>query len=102
MENTLRVTRHRDTNLMVLDREEHEAVRVFLKQRLICFLGFDCWCHRWLRLDLCIESFDNGLLEVEVVENRCRCVDCNVLFASWLKDELLSGRVTHFQALNAR
>ena len=90
-ENTLRVTRNRDTNLMVLDGEEHEAVRVFLKQWLICFLGFDCWCHCWLCFGLCIKNFDDRLLEVEVVKDRCRCVDWNVLFASWLKDELLSG-----------
>ena len=90
------------TNLMVLDREEHEAMGVLLKQWLICFLGFNCRCYCWLCFDLCIESFDDGLLEIEVVKDRCRCVDWKILLASWLKNELLSRRVTHLEALNAR
>lgn len=83
--------RRRDTHLVVLDREEHEAAGVLLQQRLV---GLDL---RHGRGGLgSLSGLLNDLVGGRVggLERRGR-----VLLARGLEVELLNGRVTHLEVL---
>lgn len=73
---------------MVLDREEHKALRVLLEKWLISFLWLDCrsdYCERLFCLDL----LDNGLLDLDVVNDWRVGIEGNVLLVESLEVELL-------------
>lgn len=86
---------------MVLDREEHEALRVLLEKWLISFLRLDrgCNCYNCL---LCLDLLNDGLLDLDVVNDWCVGIEGCVLLVNGLEVEPLGRRVTHLQALNGR
>src|SRR5579862_308224 len=90
-ETTLRVTRQdANTNLVVLDWEKYEAVRIFLEQRLVRFLRLDGRCHGWLlghELGSLV-NLSSGFLEV--------------LLAGSIEAQLLYWAVRHLKSLDAR
>jgi hypothetical protein len=80
---------------MILDWEEHEAVRVFLEQWLVRFLRLDGRSHDWLLclwlLDTklgCLVDLSSGLLQV--------------FLASSTEAQLLHWAIHHLESLNAR
>jgi hypothetical protein len=81
-----------NTNLVVLDREEHEAVRVLLEQWLVRFLRLDGRGHNGLLLYL--RLFGDRLYVLRR--------DIHVLFASRIEAQLLDGTIGHLKAVNAR
>jgi hypothetical protein len=89
------------TNLVVLDREEHEALRVLLEKWLISFFWLDrgCNCYNCL---LCLDLLDDGFLDLDVVNDWRVGIEGYVLLVNDLEVELLGRRVTHLQALNGR
>ena len=89
------------TNLMVLDWEEHEALRILLKKWLISFLGLDRWCNCDYGL-LCLDFLDDGFLDLDVVNDWRVGIEWHILLANSVEVELLGRRVTHLQALNGR
>ena len=76
-------------NLMVLDWEEHKALRILLQERLVRLLGLNCRCNDD---DLfCLGLFDDEILDFDVVNDRSVGIEGEVLFASSLEVKLLNG-----------
>ena len=98
-ESTLRVPRVVNTNLVILDGEKHKAVRIFLKERLVCLLWFDRRCHSRCDFLLRIVKLDKGLLELKVVEKRGRDVRWKILLVDGLELQFLCRRVAHLEVL---
>jgi hypothetical protein len=85
--------RDASTYIVVLDREEHETLRVLLQERLMRLLLLDCRGH----IGLC-RLVRLGLLEVGYANNGL--VNVLVLLVLGREAQLLCRRVGHLESLN--
>ena len=88
-----------NTDLVILDGEKHKAVRILLKERLICLLRFNRRCNSRCHFLFRVENLDEWFLELQVVENRGRDVRWMILLIEGLEFKFLCRRVTHLEVL---
>ena len=90
-----------DTNLMVLDGKEHEAMRILLQQWLVCFFWLNRRCNDCGVFLLVVEGCDDGLLKLDVVDNGRWDLSWHVFFAYGLEAKLFGWRIAHLELFNA-